>query len=47
MFQPGDFVVYGSSGVCRVIQVGVLEGKSADPTRQYYTLQPVFESERI
>lgn len=47
MFQPGDFVVYGSSGVCRVIQVGALEGKSADPTRQYYTLQPVFESERI
>ena len=45
MFQPGDFVVYGSSGVCRVIQVGALEGKSADPTRQYYTLQPVFESE--
>lgn len=33
MFQPGDFVVYGSSGVCRVIQVGALEGKSADPTR--------------
>lgn len=32
MFQPGDFVVYGSSGVCRVIQVGALEGKSADPT---------------
>ena len=47
MFQPGDFVVYGSSGVCRVIQVGALEGKSSDPTRQYYTLQPVFESERI
>ena len=47
MFQPGDFVVYGSSGVCRVIQVGTLEGKSADPSREYYTLQPMFEAERI
>ena len=42
MFQPGDLVVYGSSGVCRVIQVGTLEGKSADPSREYYTLQPMF-----
>ena len=47
MFQPGDLVVYGSSGVCRVIQVGTLEGKPADPSREYYTLQPMFEAERI
>ena len=47
MFQPGDFVVYGSSGVCRVIRVGALESRAADPSRQYYTLQPVFESEVI
>ena len=38
MFQPGDFVVYGSSGVCRVIRVGALESRAADPSRQYYTL---------
>ncbi len=47
MFQPGDFVVYGSSGICRVIKVGALESRAADPSRKYYTLQPVFESERI
>ena len=29
MFQPGEFVVYGSSGVCRVVQVGALEGRAA------------------
>ena len=46
MFQPGEFVVYGSSGVCRVVQVGALEGRAADPNRKYYTLQPLFESER-
>ena len=40
MFQPGEFVVYGSSGVCRVVQVGALEGRAADPNR-------LFESERI
>ncbi len=47
MFQPGEFVVYGSSGVCRVVQVGALEGRATDPNRKYYTLQPLFESERI
>lgn len=47
MFQPGEFVVYGSSGVCRVVKVGALESKAADPNRQYYTLQPLFEAERI
>lgn len=47
MFQEGDLVVYGSSGVCRVVQIGVLESQAADPNRQYYTLQPLFESERI
>ena len=47
MFQPGEFVVYGSSGVCRVINVGALESRAADPSREYYPLQPVFESERI
>ncbi len=47
MFQPGDFVVYGSSGVCRVIRVGALESRAADPSRQDHTLQPVFEAEVI
>ncbi len=47
MFQPGDLVVYGSSGVCRVMKVGALEGRAADPKRQYYTLQPLFEAEMI
>mgnify|MGYP001623776734 FL=1 len=47
MFQEGDLVVYGSSGVCRVVRIGALESRAADPNRQYYTLQPLFESERI
>lgn len=47
MFQPGEFVVYGSSGVCEVVGVGPLESKAADPNRSYYTLQPVFELEKI
>ena len=39
MFQEGDLVVYGSSGVCRVVQIGALESRAADPNRQYYTMQ--------
>ena len=47
LFEPGEFVVYGCSGVCRVVRVGALEGRCGDPNRQYYTLQPLFEPEVI
>ncbi len=47
MFRAGDLVVYGSSGVCRVLEIGALQSRAADPSRQYYTLQPLFEAERI
>lgn len=47
MFRAGDLVVYGSSGVCKVLEIGALQSRAADPSRQYYTLQPLFEAERI
>lgn len=39
MFQKGDMIVYSNSGVCRVEDIGPLEGATgADRHRQYYTL---------
>ena len=45
MFQKGDLIVYGSSGVCRVEDVGPLKGAGGvREKREYYTLSPVFGS---
>ena len=45
MFQKGDLIVYGSTGVCRVEDIGPLKnmGDSKDK-KDYYTLSPVFGS---
>lgn len=42
MFQPGDMVVYGSTGVCRVEEVSALQGaKGPDRNKKYYRLSPL------
>ena len=47
MYQVGDVVCYGSTGVCEVIEVGPRKLKGADPQRIYYTLRPLYGSETI
>ena len=37
MYQVGDLIVYGGTGVCRVMEVGPHTGG-----RLYYTLGPVY-----
>ena len=46
MYQAGDYIVYGTSGVCRVdeIKPSPFEGEEG---RQYYTLTPVTGTETI
>lgn len=45
MYQKGDLIVYGSSGVCRVEDIGALKGAGGvREKRDYYTLSPVFGS---
>ena len=48
MFQAGDKIIYGSSGVCEVLEVGVppFAGKN-ERDRQYYKLRPVSSTEVI
>lgn len=43
MFQVGDFIIYGSNGVCRVENIGSMEMQGVPSDRMYYTLVPVYE----
>ena len=48
MFAEGDWIVYASTGVCRVSSVGSLaENPAADRNKIYYTLLPFHGRETI
>ena len=48
MFQEDDLIVYGNTGICRVVSVGTPEGlPGVDPKKQYYKLVPVNSSSTI
>lgn len=42
MFETGDYIIYGSNGVCRVEEVGTLNISGIPKDRKYYTLQPMY-----
>lgn len=46
MYQPGDFIVYGNTGVCRVEEIGTPDSVS-DSDTLYYKLSPVYDTEVI
>ena len=41
MFQPGDLVVYGATGVCRVEEITCPNPTGLDRNRQFYLLKPL------
>lgn len=47
MFNKGEIIIYGNSGVCEVTDIGVPEIGGIDPSKSYYTLKPVFEAGMI
>jgi CarD family transcriptional regulator len=44
MFQKGDYIVYGSSGVCVVEEIGSMDMSGTTKGKLYYTLLPVYSS---
>ena len=40
MFQTGDYIVYGSRGVCRIKDIGTLDFLGKEKKKLYYTLVP-------
>ncbi|MCR5484869.1 MAG: hypothetical protein K6F09_04680 [Clostridiales bacterium] len=48
MFNIGDTVVYGTTGVCTVEDIKPLTGvRGADKKKLYYVLDPMFRKEKI
>lgn len=44
MYQPGDLIIYGGEGVCRVESVGLLALSGVKSDKLYYTLQPLYRN---
>lgn len=43
MFGIGELIIYGSMGVCRVLDVGPLKMSGVNQERTYYTLSPLYQ----
>ncbi len=43
MFQPGELIVYGNTGVCRVEEITQPVRTGPDCGRQYYLLKPLYQ----
>ena len=43
MFQPGELLVYGTTGVCRVEEITTPDLTRSDRGRQYYLLKPLYQ----
>ena len=43
MFKEGDFIIYGSNGVCQVEHIGSMDLQGVPGDKMYYTLVPVYE----
>lgn len=42
MFQVGDYIIYGTRGVCLVKNIGTLDFSGASREKMYYTLEPCY-----
>lgn len=42
MFEIGQYIVYGSNGVCKVTDIGHVEMAGISKDRLYYTLEPCY-----
>lgn len=42
MFQTGDYIIYGTRGVCQIKQIGKLDFSAASRGKLYYTLAPCY-----
>jgi CarD family transcriptional regulator len=47
MYNIGDLVICGDSGVCRVEAIGKLDVPYIDRNRLYYTLSPIYRNGKI
>ena len=43
MFNPGDVIFYGSTGVCRVNEIKMMEFSKSGKKQLYYILKPIYQ----
>lgn len=43
MFEAGEYIIYGNSGVCRVEEITKMAAPGSKEDRLYYALEPVYE----
>lgn len=44
MFKVGDYVAHYKQGVCEVVAIGKIDISCSDQQKDYYTLQPIYDS---
>ncbi len=44
MFAKGEYVVYGSKGVCQIEEISPIDIPGVDKDRTYYIMRPVYNS---
>lgn len=44
MFEIGDLIIYGSNGVCKILDCGKLDSSCAAKDKVYYTIEPYYTS---
>ena len=42
MFSVGDYVVYGSNGVCKVTEIGPMDLPGVSKDKLFYTMTPCY-----
>lgn len=47
MYKIGEFIIYGSNGVCEIKNIGTLNIRGIDKENTYYTLMPIDEKGKI
>ena len=47
MYYPGDLILYGSTGVCRVTEIVTRKPSRTEQERQYYILDPLYQAGTI
>jgi CarD family transcriptional regulator len=44
MYQTGDFIVYGDTGICKITDISTMSATSKQSPALYYTLTPLFQN---
>ena len=47
LYQKGELILYGGTGVCRVADVVTKKPGRTEPERQYYILEPLYQTGTI